>query len=218
MNKTRKRVASLLMVMVLSVSCLIPANAYAALNYVQNWNDGIGTVYFSNNGKGNFSIQWSNAGNFVCGVGWNPGSTNRRLGYNVGAISSTGSGFAGLYGWTRNPLIEYYVVEVYPNGRKPVPPNASFKGTVYSDGGSYEIYTSMRYSQPSIDGPATFQQFWSIRSQSNTVGQNHTITFANHVNAWRNAGMYLGSSMAYQAFVGEGYNSSGYVNATAWES
>lgn len=85
-----------------------------------------------------------------------------------------------------------------------------------SDGGTYDIYTTIRYNQPSIDGTQTFQQYWSVRQSKRTTGSNSQITFSNHVNVWKNKGMNLGSSWSYQALCVEGYQSSGSADVTAW--
>jgi len=163
---------------------------------------------------GNYSTTWSNVNNFTAGKGWAVGKADRVVCFE-GSFNGGSNGFLALYGWTKDALIEYYVCEHH--GSWTPPGNTSDitkKGTYTSDGGTYTIYTATRTNQPSIIGTATFQQFWSVRSTTRSSG---TITFANHVAAWKAAGMNLGSTWDYQIMESEGYQSSGSSNITVSE-
>ncbi|WNG21855.1 glycoside hydrolase family 11 protein [Cystobacter fuscus] len=166
---------------------------------------------------GNYSINWSlgSSGNLVVGKGWATGSTNRVVGYNAGVFNPGSNGYLTLYGWSTNPLIEYYVVDNW-GGFTPPGSGATFMGTVNTDGGTYNIFRTQRVNAPSIEGTRTFYQYWSVRTSRRPTGTNNTITFANHVNAWRNVGMNLGT-MNYQVLATEGFGSNGSSNVTVWQ-
>src|SRR5215471_18552081 len=71
------------------------------------WKD-TGSVAMTLGTNGNYSVNWDlGSGNFVGGVGWKPGSSSREVAYNASVWSPTGNAYLTLYGWTRNPLIEY---------------------------------------------------------------------------------------------------------------
>jgi endo-1,4-beta-xylanase len=178
--------------------------------YYSWWKDSGGTACITLGPGGNYSTTWSGVNNFVGGKGWSTGSPNRVVNFS-GSFNGGSNGYLCLYGWTRNSLIEYYVVE---NHGSWTPPGASSAGTFTSDGGTYNLYRTQRVNQPSIDGTQTFDQYWSVRTSKRSSG---TITFANHVNAWRSKGWNLGSSWAYQIMATEGYQSSGNSNITVSE-
>jgi endo-1,4-beta-xylanase len=166
---------------------------------------------------GNYATTWNlgSSGNMVAGKGWVTGLTTRVVGYNAGAFNPGSNGYLSLYGWSTNPLIEYYVVDSYGSF---VPPGsgATFMGTVTSDGGTYNIYKAQRINAPNITGVnQNFTQYWSVRTSRRTLGQNNIITFGNHVRAWASHGMNLGT-MNIQIIATEGFGSVGNSNVTAW--
>lgn len=175
--------------------------------YFSWWTDNGAQATYTNGPGGQYSITWGTGGNLVGGKGWMPGTSNRVISYS-GSYSYNGNSYLAVYGWTKNPLIEYYVVENF--GSYNPSSGGTAKGSVTTDGSVYDLYVSTRTQQPSIIGTATFQQYWSVRRNKRTGG---TVTFANHVNAWKNAGLNLGAH-DYQIVATEGYFSSGSSSIT----
>ncbi|KAI1841016.1 hypothetical protein JX266_012797 [Neoarthrinium moseri] len=176
----------------------------AASYYSSFWNDGKATVKYSNGANGQYTVNWSgDKGNFVGGKGWNPGG-NKAVNYS-GTFEPDGNAYLAVYGWTTNPLVEYYIIESFGTHNPSDTPEATSKGNMTSDGGEYEIWTKMRKNKPSIQGTATFPQFWSIRTAKRVGG---TVTTGNHFKAWTDAGLKLGTHN-YMIVAVEGQDSSG---------
>lgn len=117
-----------------------------------------------------------------------------------GTYDAKGPGYLALYGWTRNPLIEYYIIESY-DILAPGEPWTK-KGNFTFEEGTYELYTSQRVNKPSIEGTRTFTQFWSVRTEKRVGG---TITAGKHFDAWSKAGMKLGNH-DYMILCTEGFS------------
>ena len=157
---------------------------------------------------GNYAVTWNNVGDVVAGKGWNPGSASRTVNYNIGSLNGSYNNYS-VYGWTTSPLIEYYVCE------KGSVATGSAIGTLSSDGHTYTVYKHQQVNQPSIQGTATFWQYLSNWGGT-SLGANHSVTVANHVNYWKS---HIGSMGTFnlQILAVEAYgNKSGNCNATVW--
>ncbi len=157
---------------------------------------------------GNYVLKWSGVGDVVGGKGWNPGG-NRSVGYNVG--SASGFNYISVYGWTTNPLVEYYITEF----GNLFTGNATHKGSVSSDGHTYQTWEHQQVNQPSIIGTATFEQYLDAWGGAQ-IGKNGTVTTGTHFAHWQSLGMPLGT-FNYMILATEAFNgASGQVNASVW--
>lgn len=125
----------------------------------------------------------------------------RDINFSGSFSCSSGTGLLSVYGWTTNPLVEYYIQEDYTTA----PTSGTLKGSFTSDGSTYEIWENTRTNEPSIEGTSTFQQYISVRSSKRTSG---TVTTKNHFNAWAEYGMDLGT-FNFQVIATEGWGGSG---------
>lgn len=174
------------------------------------WKDS-GNTSMTLTGGGTFTCEWNNIGNalFRTGKKFNSSQTYQQIG-NIAVdyaceYNPSGNSYLCVYGWTKSPLVEYYIVDSWGSWR---PPGSSSKGTITVDGGTYDVYETTRVEQPSIEGTATFQQYWSVRTTKRTSG---VISVSKHFEAWEQMGMKMGN-MYEVALTVEGYQSSGSAN------
>jgi len=172
------------------------ANLARRQDYTQNYKTG-GNVNFQAASNG-YSVTFSGAGDFVVGKGWSKG-TDRNITFSGSTTASAGTVLLSVYGWSKNPLVEYYIQE-YSNGNGAA--QGTKLGTLESDGSTYDIWKHQQVNQPSISGTATFNQYISVRQQKRT--DSGTVTTANHFAAWAKQGMNLGT-MDYQVLATEAW-------------
>lgn len=166
-----------------------------------------------------FSGEWDGILNYLArrGLGYNQTQEHQDIGYFYATYNckyhpsaASGNSYLSIYGWTVDPLIEYYIVEDWRNWIPSMDANATLKGTIEVNGSIYDIWENTRTNQPSIVGTATFQQYFSIRRNKRTSGK---IDISDHFLMWESLGMDMGK-MYEVSFVVEGYQSSGSFDFT----
>ena len=152
------------------------------------WADGGSNsmTYYSN---GTFSAKWSNSNDFLARVGYRygdngPGVDHTTKHYTVDykyTKNGHGSyGYIGVYGWTVNPQVEYYIVDDWYSQPNEQYVGAKF-GEITVDGATYTIHAFLRQQEPSKTGTSTFLQIFSIRKQARQCGH---IDISAHFNKW----------------------------------
>ena len=185
--------------------------------YYSFWKDS-GNANFTLQPGGRYQSQWnSGTNNWVGGKGWNPGGrkTVNYSGYY--GVDSSQNSYLALYGWSQNPLVEYYIIESYGSYDPSSCAGGVDYGTFQSDGATYKIRRCQRVQQPSIEGTQTFYQYFSVRQPIKGYGNiSGTITTGNHFDAWASVGLNLGT-FNYMVMATEGHQSSGSSDITVSE-
>ncbi len=203
------------------VSSMIPAYTASAATVLYDCDTGIedgynyelwkdtGNTKMELTGNGTFKCEWSNINNCLFRTGKKFDCTqtykeigNVRFDYEVD-YHPDGNSYLCVYGWTKEPLVEYYIVDSWGSWRPPG--DEGYLGEATIDGAVYDIYKTVRVDQPSIVGNTTFDQYWSVRKDKRTSG---TINVASHFAAWEEMGLPAGK--LYEAALNiEGYQSAG---------
>jgi endo-1,4-beta-xylanase len=188
-------------------------------NYTYNiYSDGKGSGCMTTYGvDATFSATWTNVGDWIARVGlaFDKTKTYDEIGvfscdfsYTMTGITTGGFGNVGVYGWSLNPLHEYYIIENWL-GKKPA---FTVVGSFTIDGeGTYEIQTNQQKNQPNITGTnADFVQFWSVRSEPRQCGH---ISISKHFDQWKSLGLTLGKLEEARILV-EAQNNTGSMDFT----
>jgi len=182
------------------------------------WSSGSGGCITTYGAGAAYKATWNNSGDFLagCGFQWNETQTYDQYGTISAdyAYTKTGSagGFSyiGIYGWSNNPLIEFYIVDDW-FGSGPPTGGGTLKGTFTVDGGTYKVYQHQQTNQPSIHGTTTFQQYFSVRQTARQCGH---ISLTDHFKEWASLGMPLGK-MASARLLTEAGGGSGSIDYSA---
>ncbi|KAK3995519.1 endo-1,4-beta-xylanase I precursor [Cladorrhinum sp. PSN332] len=171
--------------------------------YYSWWTDGVHNATYTNQPGGAFSVTWKPGGaggNFIGGKGWQGGGS-RTIKYS-GTFEVDRNGYLAIYGYTRNPLTEWYVLDYFGTYNPAL--SATKMGEVTCDGAEYEVYRRFSYQMtpPGVTGPT---RIYSIRKEKRIGG---TVTTGCHFDAWQKLNIKLGEHQ-YQIVAVEGYQSSG---------
>jgi endo-1,4-beta-xylanase len=150
-----------------------------------------------------FSARWSNNSDFLARVGLEFGTAGKKYDqYGTlkadFAFTKNGSGggysYIGIYGWTNNPCVEWYIVDD-KFGTMPFNAyNATQKGTATIDGESYKLFQNKTNGTGGsrCSGVSQWDQYWSIRQKARQCG---TITISEHFKAWEASGLNMAGSL-----------------------
>ncbi len=158
--------------------------------------------------NGTYKASWNGTNDFLARVGfkYDEKHTYEELGpidayYKWSKQGSAGGyNYIGIYGWTVDPLVEYYIVDDWFNK-----PGANLlgqrKGEFTVDGDTYEIWQNTRVQQPSIKGTQTFPQYFSVRKSARSCGH---IDITAHMKKWEELGMKMGKMYEAKVLVEAG--------------
>jgi endo-1,4-beta-xylanase len=200
--------------------CSSNASGAVAAGYSYTiWSSGTGGCVIPYGVGAAFKATWNNSGNYLGRVGLALGSNKTFDQFGTFAAdyaetktgSAGGFSYVGIYGWSVDPLHEFYIIDDWFGSR----PNPGTKvGTIAVDGGTYDIMTHTQVNQPAITGGnTTFVQFWSLRTVARQCGH---ISISEHFKAWANAGLTLGNLEEAKILVevGGGSGSIDFTSAT----
>ncbi|RAK79330.1 glycoside hydrolase family 11 protein [Aspergillus fijiensis CBS 313.89] len=154
---------------------------------------------------GQFELGWNAEVEFLGGKGYKGGST-RSLTWD-GYFTAEGDWTLAIYGWTLDPVTEWYIVESHGSG---TPGNGDILGQVYSDGGVYDVYNLPYRNVPEIYGVTDFDQHWSVRRSHRSTG---TVDVSTHFQRWKELGLDPGTPI-FQMVTLEGFSGKGYLDFT----
>lgn len=173
-------------------------NGYHAEIWMYKKSDSGNMTCFGGDSDCAFKASWEENGDFLARVGYYDGKATQNF-RELGRISAeycyTRKGTAGdfsyigIYGWTKTPLLEYYIVDDYFEGSSLLLGWSVKKGTYTLDGDTYDLYKVQRYNAPSIIGTSNFETIYAIRRNTRHCGH---VSVSEHFKKWEEFGIKLG--------------------------
>ena len=149
-------------------------------------------TYYSN---GTFKATWSGSSDYLARVGFQYTTDANDISHMIDhktkhlavdykytkTSQNAAYGYIGVYGWTRQPDVEYYIVDDWYSQPSEDYIGPKF-GEITVDGGTYTIHAFIRDGEPSKMGDATtFLQIFSVRKTARQCGH---IDISAHFNKW----------------------------------
>ncbi len=189
---------------------------YEAVNNQQTYLDTVS--------GGLFSMQWREASkNAVGGVGWEQGSTGRRIRFAITQfdVHNDQKQTVAIYGWMRDRqsihsgVVEYYVVEDHRKWNESEA-NARYKGWRTVDNAVYSYYEADRFNSAQAFSSAkiNFKQYWAVREQTKRR-LSGTVNMRAHFDNWARFGLRTKPIHGYQILAVEGYEAQGFAQGYA---
>jgi hypothetical protein len=206
----------------------LPDSPYGYEIWTEGGNDNQLTWYGADQGGGAaFRAEWNRPRDFLGRVGffWNEGKpypayNNLYCDFNFTRSDNGTAGaysYLGIYGWSKDPMIEWYIVEDWFGngimGPSTMGGGALKKGEFTVDGAVYFIYQATRPAgSGNIEGSnAPFPQFFSVRQTRRQCG---TVSITKHFKEWEKTGMKLGTNMYEAKFLVEAGGGTGWFDAS----
>jgi len=123
--------------------------------------------------------------------------------------------YIGIYGWTVEPLREYYILDDWgttkPAGVASDGSPRDRVGMITVDGEVYDVWKKTRVDKPAITGDhMTFDQYFSIRQTPRQCGH---ISISEHFSKWIGLGLQLGKLVEAKLLL-EAQDSTGTIDFT----
>jgi endo-1,4-beta-xylanase len=159
-----------------------------------------------------FSARWNNNSDFLARIGLEFGNASKTYD-QYGTLkadlafkktgSAGGYSYIGIYGWTNNPCVEWYIVDDRFGTMPFNAYNATQKGTAQIDGADYKLFQNKTNGTGGsrCTGVSQWDQFWSIRQVARQCG---TLTISDHFKAWEAAGLKMGGLLEAKILVETG--------------
>jgi len=152
----------------------------------EQWSQGgnASMTYYDN---GTYMANWAGSPDYMTRVGYRydlSGIDHKTkcfyADYKYNKSGSAQYGYIGVYGWTQNPEVEFYIVDDWFAKPSEMYIGEKF-GEIYVDGATYTIHAFLRQQEPSQSGTSTFLQIFSVRQTPRQCGH---IDISAHFRKW----------------------------------